>query len=678
MGDAIFYGSTGNLTLNSPVKSLVPDPDGVGYWLIAGDGGVFSFDATFRGSMGSTPLNGPVVGMVSFGNGYLQVGSDGGIFNFSNLNFFGSLGGNPPAIPIVSVAAFSSTAMTISTSSLAAATQGVAYSATVATADSTGAVTWSATGLPTGMSISPSTGVISGKPSCLSGTTASVTVNATDSNGTASRTLSLAVNALPYKGDFTSGESTAEIKRITNDTPVGINYLSRATLSANGCMLAFEDRSATLANSSTVLGALPDTNAGDDIFVLDRGSGIVRRITSGNQFSAMPTLSADGRFLAFNSHATNLSGTSDGVFYVDLVTNAVTRVSPGHAGDGTRAGSEVQISADGSHVVYSVSGNTAPNFYSQVYLWRKSDGLTTQVTHAPTIVSSSYPDANGESYNPTVNTDGTVVAFTSTATNLDGATDTNTASDIFVWNGNGAGYRSHASGNPGPTGTATGTIFRVTNGDASSNWPYMSADGSRIAFVTYATDIDGTTRGPDADTTPAGFDGADFPQSTAPNSCGAGRTCDEVFTQDADVAYATRPGSAWASGATLTRVTNGANGSFLVGVSNDGGVIVFDSHDGTPAATTGGEVVTSLTIFSKATASAATAPVALVPYNTGDAFNDEQKARPAISGDGRYVVFQSNDANPATNGQTGESDNNSSNGPNLDRMDFFLLSRSAT
>ncbi|MGD9795702.1 MAG: putative Ig domain-containing protein, partial [Acidimicrobiia bacterium] len=289
MGDAVFYGSTGNLTLNSPVKSLVPDPDGIGYWLIAGDGGVFSFDATFRGSMGSTPLNGPVVGMVSFGNGYLQVGSDGGIFNFSNLDFFGSLGGNPPAIPIVSVAAFSveettSPSMTISTASLAAASQGVAYSATVAAANATGTVTWSATGLPTGMSISSSTGAITGRPSCLSGTTASVTVTATDSTGTANRTLSLAINALAYKGDFTSGESTADIKRVTNDSPVGINYLSRATMSANGCMLAFEDRSAALANTSTVLGALPDTNAGDDIFVLDRGSGIVRRITSGNQF----------------------------------------------------------------------------------------------------------------------------------------------------------------------------------------------------------------------------------------------------------------------------------------------------------------------------------------------------------------------------------------------------------
>ena len=44
--------------------------------------------------------------MVSFGNGYLMVASDGGIFNFSNKPFYGSLGSHPPSIPIVSVAAF--------------------------------------------------------------------------------------------------------------------------------------------------------------------------------------------------------------------------------------------------------------------------------------------------------------------------------------------------------------------------------------------------------------------------------------------------------------------------------------------------------------------------------------------------------------------------------------------
>jgi hypothetical protein len=72
---------------------------------VASDGGVFAFAAGFRGSMGGRSLNAPVTGMVPNGNGYLMVASDGGIFNFSDQPFHGSLGGNPPARPIAAVAA---------------------------------------------------------------------------------------------------------------------------------------------------------------------------------------------------------------------------------------------------------------------------------------------------------------------------------------------------------------------------------------------------------------------------------------------------------------------------------------------------------------------------------------------------------------------------------------------
>jgi hypothetical protein len=103
-GDAVFQGSMGSTRLNAPVQSLVPDPDGVGYWLVASDGGIFSFEADFHGSMGSTRLNRPVTGMVGFGRGYLMVAEDGGIFTFGDAPFFGSLGDDPPDVPIVSTA----------------------------------------------------------------------------------------------------------------------------------------------------------------------------------------------------------------------------------------------------------------------------------------------------------------------------------------------------------------------------------------------------------------------------------------------------------------------------------------------------------------------------------------------------------------------------------------------
>jgi len=104
-GDAKFYGSMGDKKLNAPVQSLVPDNDGVGYWLVASDGGIFAFSAPFKGSMGATKLTRPVTGMVPYGDGYMMVGEDGGIFNFSNKPFDGSLGGSPPSKPIVSVSA---------------------------------------------------------------------------------------------------------------------------------------------------------------------------------------------------------------------------------------------------------------------------------------------------------------------------------------------------------------------------------------------------------------------------------------------------------------------------------------------------------------------------------------------------------------------------------------------
>jgi hypothetical protein len=55
--------------------------------------------------MGGAKLNKAISGMVRYGDGYLMVGADGGIFNFSHSPFAGSLGDNPPVRPIVSVSA---------------------------------------------------------------------------------------------------------------------------------------------------------------------------------------------------------------------------------------------------------------------------------------------------------------------------------------------------------------------------------------------------------------------------------------------------------------------------------------------------------------------------------------------------------------------------------------------
>ena len=103
-----FYGSTGNIHLNKPVVGMAATPSGNGYWLVASDGGIFSFgDASFYGSTGNLVLNKPIVGMITGpgGAGYFLVASDGGIFSFGMAPFYGSLGGQALKHPIVAAAA---------------------------------------------------------------------------------------------------------------------------------------------------------------------------------------------------------------------------------------------------------------------------------------------------------------------------------------------------------------------------------------------------------------------------------------------------------------------------------------------------------------------------------------------------------------------------------------------
>ena len=73
--------------LNQPVVGIAATPSGRGYWLVASDGGIFTFgDARFHGSTGAIHLNSPIVGMASTpsGHGYWLVASDGGIFTFGD------------------------------------------------------------------------------------------------------------------------------------------------------------------------------------------------------------------------------------------------------------------------------------------------------------------------------------------------------------------------------------------------------------------------------------------------------------------------------------------------------------------------------------------------------------------------------------------------------------------
>src|SRR5438270_3256893 len=105
-GAAPFRGSTGGVPLTKPVVGMAFDSLSSGYWLTASDGGVFAFNSEFLGSTGGVPLVKPIVGIQATpdGRGYWMIASDGGIFGFGDARFLGSTGGVALAKPIVGMA----------------------------------------------------------------------------------------------------------------------------------------------------------------------------------------------------------------------------------------------------------------------------------------------------------------------------------------------------------------------------------------------------------------------------------------------------------------------------------------------------------------------------------------------------------------------------------------------
>lgn len=206
-----------------------------------------------------------------------------------------------------------------------------------------------------------------------------------------------------------------------------------STLGKNGQVVPFASRASNLVDG--------DTNGVSDVFVHDAKSGVTERVSiasdgsEGNGDSLHGTVSANGRLVAFDSTASNLvpgdgNGKSD-VFVYDRKTGVIERVSVASDGSESNGGSTTpSISADGRWVAFS---SAASNLVAgdvdgvrDVFLHDRKTGVTTRLS-----IDAAGNGGNGASSLPCLSANGRFVGFDSDASNLV-ADDANGRIDVFV------------------------------------------------------------------------------------------------------------------------------------------------------------------------------------------------------------------------------------------------------
>lgn len=206
------------------------------------------------------------------------------------------------------------------------------------------------------------------------------------------------------------------------------------SISANGRFIAFDSVADNLDPDG-------DTNGASDVFVHDRSEHGTTRVSvdssgvGGNSQSQLPSISANGRFVAFESDADNLvPGDGNGlldVFVHDRDAATTIRVSLGmDAAEANGASFGAAISADGRFVAFSseasnlVDGDT--NGTLDVFVHDLITGTTARIS-----VDSTGGEAIGFSTDPAISADGRFVSFESSAANLT-PFDSNGLVDLFV------------------------------------------------------------------------------------------------------------------------------------------------------------------------------------------------------------------------------------------------------
>ncbi|MEG4293121.1 calcium-binding protein [Microcoleus sp. C2C3] len=375
------------------------------------------------------------------------------------------------------------------------------------------------------------------------------------------------------------------------------------SISADGRFVAFNSFASNIVPE--------DTNGKTDIFVRDLSTNTTTLVSldsagnQGNGFSNSPSISADGRFVAFESTASNLvpgdTNNVGDIFVRDLLTNTTTRVSVDSAGNqGNKASYPPSISANGRFVAfYSDASNLVPgdtNSNTDIFVRDLLTNTTTRVS-----VDSAGNQANRNSYNPSISGDGRLVAFESTASNIVPG-DPNNRDEIFVRD------------------LSTNTTTRVSvdsagnQGNGFSYSPSISADGRFVAFYSDASNLvpgDDTNRSRD------------------------------IFVRDLSTNTTTR--------VSVDSAGNPANSdSYRPSISADGRFVAFDSKSSNLVP---GDTNNTDDIFVRDTLTNTTTLVSLDSAgNPGGGFN------PSISADGRFIAFDSGALNLVA-GQTNNTRN---------------------
>jgi Tol biopolymer transport system component len=264
---------------------------------------------------------------------------------------------------------------------------------------------------------------------------------------------------------------------------------SAGGISANGRYIVFESDAANLVPH--------DTNHAVDVFLHDQASGVTTRVSvnsrgrQANGSSGFPAISADGRYVAFQSLASNLvrgdtNGLSD-VFVRDLATGKTTRVSLNSRGRQARCNvsycesTEPALSAHGRYVAFQSSAtNLVPhdtNRLGDVFVRDRRTGKTTRMSVDSHGRQGGGDRTNNGSNAPVISANGRYVVFHSADSNLVGG-DTNGVFDIFLHDRR-AGRTSRVS-----VSSVGAQANQESLGAAS-----ISSDGRYVAFTSLASNL---------------------------------------------------------------------------------------------------------------------------------------------------------------------------------------------